>query len=366
MSIEERLNKLEINYNILSNDINKMNTTINNINNQISKIDKFDNKLDQIMDIFQKDKDKKKDRIKSNSLAKEGNPFYDAAIENEVNESDNEDSDDEKSNQMIISHSDNSNNNKKRGKYKARNPLYYYYNIGGNIYKYTCKVKNRKNILNFKCSDTNCKAAGYYYKKDDKFKPNVFLAHIEYEDHSYIISEYYKNKFKDNKFTEEDFNKNNNKKILGIYFKCLFYEDENLFPLKAKEIFHQKFPRVNISTKDLDNYINVKYREIKKLHSEKIINTETLFKFLDKCNNNISKTIEYADESNPDKKYKLIIIANSVMLNNLKDNFIEQYFMDCTYKIVPPNCHNFKLMVLSGYNIGEKKNKIMFICIIIK
>ena len=40
--------------------------------------------------------------------------------------------------------------------------------------------------------------------------------------------------------------------------------------------------------------------------------------------------------------------------------------MDCTYKIVPPNCHNFKLMVLSGYNIGEKKNKIMFICIIIK
>ena len=73
----------------------------------------------------------------------------------------------------------------------------------------------------------------------------------------------------------------------------------------------------------MDNYINVKYREIKKLHSEKIINTETLFKFLDKCNNNISKTIEYADESNPDKKYKLIIIANSVMLNNLKDNFIE-------------------------------------------
>lgn len=29
--------------------------------------------------------------------------------------------------------------------------------------------------------------------------------------------------------------------------------------------------------------------------------------------------------------------------------------MDCTYKMVPPNSHNFKLMVLSGYNNSEKK-----------
>ena len=77
--------------------------------------------------------------------------------------------------------------------------MYYYYNIGGIIYKYTCKVKLKlEKILNFKCTDTNCKAAGYYYKKEDKFKPNIFLAHIEYEEHSYIISDYYKNKIKDN------------------------------------------------------------------------------------------------------------------------------------------------------------------------
>ena len=45
------------------------------------------------------------------------------------------------------------------------------------------------------------------------------------------------------------------------------------------------------------------------------------------------------------------------MLNNLKDNLINEYFMDCTYKIVPPNNNNFKLMVLSGYN--STKNKTM-------
>ena len=79
-----------------------------------------------------------------------------------------------------------------------------------------------------------------------------------------------------------------------------------------------------------------------------------MFKFLDKSNNNISNTIEYADENNPEKNHKIIIIVNTAMLNNLIDNFIEQYFIDCSYKIVPPNCYNFKLMVLSGYNIHEK------------
>ena len=43
------------------------------------------------------------------------------------------------------------------------------------------------------------------------------------------------------------------------------------------------------------------------------------------------------------------------MLNNLKDNLVNEYFMDCTYKIVPPNSNNFKLMVLSGYNFTKNK-----------
>ena len=88
-----------------------------------------------------------------------------------------------------LDHSQSQNNvKKKRGKYKARQPLYYYYNINDNIYKYTCKNKNRKTIMDFRCSDTNCPAKGYYYKKEEKFKPNAFLNHIEYNEHSYIIN----------------------------------------------------------------------------------------------------------------------------------------------------------------------------------
>ena len=47
----------------------------------------------------------------------------------------------------------------------------------------------------------------------------------------------------------------------------------------------------------------------------------------------------------------MISIANEAMYNNIKYNKINQFFFDCTYKMVPPNKNKFKLMVLSGFNI---------------
>ena len=52
------------------------------------------------------------------------------------------------------------------------------------------------------------------------------------------------------------------------------------------------------------------------------------------------------------------------MLNNLKDNLINKYLMDCTYKIIPPNNNNFKLMVLSGYNSTKNKTMICLFALI--
>ena len=52
------------------------------------------------------------------------------------------------------------------------------------------------------------------------------------------------------------------------------------------------------------------------------------------------------------------------MLDNLKDNLINEYFMDCTYKIVPPNSNNFKLMVLSGYNSSKNKTMLCLFALI--
>ena len=88
-------------------------------------------------------------------------------------------------------------NIKTKKTYKKRDPLYYYYIISGNTYKYTCENKQYKNNLRFKCSDTKCKSKGIYYENLGKFIPKEGedYNHIDYETHSYIIPIIYKNKF---------------------------------------------------------------------------------------------------------------------------------------------------------------------------
>ena len=42
------------------------------------------------------------------------------------------------------------------------------------------------------------------------------------------------------------------------------------------------------------------------------------------------------------------------MLNNLKNNNIQQFFGDYTYKCIPPTINKYKLYVISGFNLKEK------------
>jgi len=53
----------------------------------------------------------------------------------------------------------------------------FYYIIDGNIYKYACKNKNRKNILDLRCTDTSYPAQANFYRKIDEFKLNIFTQH---------------------------------------------------------------------------------------------------------------------------------------------------------------------------------------------
>ena len=58
---------------------------------------------------------------------------------------------------------------KKRGKYKERAPIHYYYKINNYVYKYTCKNKDVKNVIPFKCSDTLCPANAIYNRLNEPF-----------------------------------------------------------------------------------------------------------------------------------------------------------------------------------------------------
>ena len=81
----------------------------------------------------------------------------------------------------------------------------------------------------------------------------------------------------------------------------------------------------------------------------------------DNKGNIISKSLEYTDESNNDKKYNAIIIATNNMLSNLKNNQITQFYMDCSYKMVPSNKNNFRLMVICGYDTQKKKHVYVYL-----
>ena len=52
-------------------------------------------------------------------------------------------------------------------------------------------------------------------------------------------------------------------------------------PIQAKDIFKNKYPPIDLSSKEIEHTIRSQYRIIKQLHSEKITNTESLFKFID-------------------------------------------------------------------------------------
>jgi hypothetical protein len=43
------------------------------------------------------------------------------------------------------------------------------------------------------------------------------------------------------------------------------------------------------------------------------------------------------------------------MLSQLSNNKIDQYFMDCTYKMVTLNIYRFKLMLICGLDINKNK-----------
>jgi len=339
--MEERINLLENKVNILNNQFNEVKNNVNSIENKLdlilNKISTNEINHNNESNISMSYADQ------TGSLNNESNPFIIAQ-----NKSQKKNDMDIESNQ----NSKDSNSKNCRGKYKPRDPLYYYYKIDNKTYKYTCINKNAKITLPFNCSDTSCKAKGIYNKLTGEFSPNE-IAHINYEKHTYIVPEIIKSKFKDDSFVISYFK--DNLILIGNYFKYLFLEDYRLTPIEAKDKFKQKFPNIDISGKDINTYINTKYRDAKNINRDKIINTEKYFQMLDEKGNNIAKVIEYPDENDKNKTLKFIIIGNETILCNLKNNNINQYFMDCTYKAVPPNIYKLRLMVISGFDFNLKK-----------
>lgn len=371
MSQNERLNNIENRTNIIFNEINKIQTNYNNLNTEFNNIRKefllFTNlttKIDKFIDSFEN-----KTAIKINPYADENgnlnnpkNPFIKESIKYSTKEYVSESINSinlntaNLSNKIKSDSSDKSKKEHKRGKYKKREPLYFYFDIDNKTYRYTCENKNSINKLKFKCSDTKCKAEAEYSKIEDKFIPNLEedKKHIPFEEHSYVIPTDIKEKVENKTLNEKDFlinGKLDNKKI-GAYFKYKFLNNFQLKTIDAKIEFAKNFPNIKLSEKSINTYILTKYREASNVNDEKIKNTNNIFIMKDDNNEKISETYNYYSPEDIEKKneLKFVIIGAKEMIKNLSNNLIDQFYMDCTYSTVPPSIFKFKLMAISGHD----------------
>ena len=86
---------------------------------------------------------------------------------------------------------------------------------------------------------------------------------------------------------------------------------------------------------------------------------------LDKEGNKICSKYEYEYiiKNNKEKrKENLFILINKNMMHNLTNKAFTQYFSDATYHCIPPTIRRYKLFIIPGFNLKEKKNLYLLCC----
>ena len=114
------------------------------------------------------------------------------------------------------------------------NGLIYYYSINNKVYKYT-RVRKYDDNEDYRCSCTACKAKDNYVSSLKKFI--IQNDHIEYENHSYVITLLMKDRILKNEITKK--NLDNDEKILN-YFRG-YFNLYNASAINAKILFSEKF-----------------------------------------------------------------------------------------------------------------------------
>lgn len=72
-----------------------------------------------------------------------------------------------------------------------------------------------------------------------------------------------------------------------------------------------------------------------------------------------SYTYEIMNNKTKEKKIEtLFLILTRNMVDNLQNDNIQQYFTDITYHCIPPTVRRYKLIILSGFNLKDKKTHI--------
>ena len=69
-------------------------------------------------------------------------------------------------------------------------------------------------------------------------------------------------------------------------------------------------------------------------------------------------------KSNETKNYTLFYIITEKMRGDIMKNSIKQAFIDVSFKCVPPGLTNYKILILSGFDLEDKKAKLLSLALI--
>ena len=78
------------------------------------------------------------------------------------------------------------------------------------------------------------------------------------------------------------------------------------------------------------------------------------------CYNHLYKVVE----KNETRTYNIFHIITEPMRINIIKKSIKQTFIDVSFKCVPPGLSNYKILVLSGFDLEEKKSKLLSLALI--
>ena len=248
-------------------------------------------------------------------------------------------------------------------KQKINEPIHYYYTDPLNYQWCFTETRGSAKDYYYRCSTSKCQGFGMISKHKENAQFILTKSHsIPYYEHTYTINKYSEINFE---IPEEDFiHAFTTSKIFRISAIKDFLNNTEFISLEATFSY--------LKGKGLKNELE-QYKDeiINALASQKVINSTKgrIFENLNKMsiNNetNICVSISYKIiQKNETKSYTLFYIITEKMRVDIMKSSIKQAFIDISFKCVPPGMSNYKILVLSGFDMEEKKAKLLALALI--
>ena len=243
---------------------------------------------------------------------------------------------------------------------KDKDNIHYYHIDKTNKEWEFTEINGSKKKYYFKCSTKGCKGFGMINRIGDIKTFNLTKFHnLNYYEHTYYKTNKCINDLNKGAITKKEWE---NKNIRLNLFKWYFYAFKNDLEENCILFFKDKLKEIFVINDDIKTEIIRSKKSIQYTLNAKMKILSQLENLNDENNDKLTKTIQYEHYNKITKKNEYLfmyIIMNKSMTEEIKNKNCFQYFGDATYRCLPPTFRNYKLYIISGFNLIEKRTRIL-------